>query len=476
MAKFCGHCGSPLNEQGLCPNCAPASAPQQAAPQQVTPQQAAYYTNMPQPAAPKKKVNKKVLIPLVAGAAALVIVAVVLIVALSRCGKSSTNGRQIVSSQPQAFVSTSYGKIVGRYNVSELTEEDKPVSDVTIEPYLDSQGFAQDGNVFYGIDLDDYNKWAKVTVTGTCTATKETWIDEPQLDNSVIGDGSAHFRDVGEFQVCGDSVIARVLADTEFRMSHKEENCRLIRVDKSGKSIEFIGDETVRAQEFVVYNGWIYYVDNGYTLNSGYMDHARNRVGIYKIKPDGSGKTCLFSEYEGGKDEYRYSNLGNAGGMTVCNGWIYFMDLSDSSSRLARIKLDGSGYEQLSTKSVSAFTMDVQHNKVYFLDHYYGVSNSDLYGLYELDLSSKSERTVVSEIRTYCYLTYDSGYLYFFSPGESIEKGAIKRLHLSDDRAQTVKMTPVQVTHRFDENDIPIVETSGEDTVKWEDLDSGARL
>ena len=27
MAKFCGKCGSPLNENGLCPNCTPAPAP-----------------------------------------------------------------------------------------------------------------------------------------------------------------------------------------------------------------------------------------------------------------------------------------------------------------------------------------------------------------------------------------------------------------------------------------------------------------
>ena len=26
MAKFCGRCGSPLNSQGLCPNCAPKAA------------------------------------------------------------------------------------------------------------------------------------------------------------------------------------------------------------------------------------------------------------------------------------------------------------------------------------------------------------------------------------------------------------------------------------------------------------------
>ncbi len=431
---------------------------------------------MPQQGAPKKKVNKKVLIPVIAGAVVLAAVIVVLCVVLSRCGKTKGGSNGIASAQRQALVINSYGKFMGRYNIGEVREKETDADSVRIDSYLDSQNLGQDGNVFYGIDGSKTDQWVKITIKGKYLSTSETWIDETQLNESVIGVGNAHVRDVSNFTVCGNNVIARVSADPSFFIAHKELNFRIIRASKDGKSISFVGDENVRATELVVSNGWIYYVDNGYYCLDGRMEYDRTRVGIYKIKPDGSGKKRIFDTYDGGTGKYEDYHYGNAGGITISNGWIYFMDLSDSSSCLARIRMDGSGYERLTQEAASGFTIDTQQNKIYYLNRYYSISSADYYSLCELDLASKTVSVLNSEIKTAYLLTYDNGYIYLCSTQKGIDSGGFRRLQVSSGKKQVLKIKRGALTRTEDEDGFISLENTEPDTLRWEDLDIDDRL
>ena len=88
-------------------------------------------------------------------------------------------------------------------------------------------------------------------------------------------------------------MYARVLGDSVFYTAHKALNHRLIRASKDGKKIEFVGGEDVRAVDFVVNDGWIYYADNGYVCEGNLFSFDYSRVGIYKMKTDGSEKTRI---------------------------------------------------------------------------------------------------------------------------------------------------------------------------------------
>lgn len=74
-------------------------------------------------------------------------------------------------------------------------------------------------------------------------------------------------------------------------------NFRIGRFAEDGSSIEYIGKETACAMD--LYDGYIYYLDNGYTkkVTDGRMinDYDISRMGVYRMKTDGSDKQKLCS-------------------------------------------------------------------------------------------------------------------------------------------------------------------------------------
>ena len=274
----CMKCGSPLNESGMCPKCSPrevndtektVSAETFFARQAYEPAQvAAPAPNAWQDAAiaPKKGFSKK---PIIIAAAAAVVIG-----ALAFCafffhwfglGKSGGSGDSIITSQQQAYVKTSYGKISNKMNLNELAEEPKKVDELFVwsddgeTVNLFSSSLAQEGDTFYGGDGDQISKLVRITVTGKNSAKIEPWVSKEQLNNSVLGYKGTFAYDIGYFAVDGDYIYGSVVGDLDYFAIHPELNYRVFRIDKSGSKIEFVGDESVRAKEMIVKDGWIYY-------------------------------------------------------------------------------------------------------------------------------------------------------------------------------------------------------------------------
>ena len=144
-------------------------------------------------------------------------------------------------------------------------------------------------------------------------------------------------------------------------------NYRLFRISKSGDTIEFVGDENVRASDLVVSDGWVYYVDNGYTVMDDKVKLDETRIGIYKIKADGSEKTKLVTatakQYYISKSE-PYSC---ACALTVYNGKLYYLFNSGDDYLPYCVDLDGSNQELLCSRDAYAFAIDGENNTMYFL-------------------------------------------------------------------------------------------------------------
>ena len=483
MAKFCGKCGSPLNESGMCPKCSPrevndtektVSAETFFARQAYEPAQvAAPAPNAWQDAAiaPKKGFSKK---PIIIAAAAAVVIG-----ALAFCafffhwfglGKSGGSGDSIITSQQQAYVKTSYGKISNKMNLNELAEEPKKVDELFVwsddgeTVNLFSSSLAQEGDTFYGGDGDQISKLVRITVTGKNSAKIEPWVSKEQLNNSVLGYKGTFAYDIGYFAVDGDYIYGSVVGDLDYFAIHPELNYRVFRIDKSGSKIEFVGDESVRAKEMIVKDGWIYYVDNGYSRNDTYSTNDYSRAGLYKIKTDGSGKTKLFGEYDESSDMNRVTE-GCVGGLTLFGDKLYFMNLYDEKSLVCRMNPDGSSLETLSDRGARCFTIDSSENKLYYITGEYLHMSPNPEQLCVLDLDSKNNSVIYGKISSDNHISVDEGYVYF-----STNMKEDRRIDVNSAAAQYVFYNDTRKLE-YDDFGFEKVVGDGEQTYCWKEYD-----
>ena len=215
MAKFCGKCGSPLDESGVCPKC---DAQKVIKTEKTTAADEVYaqpaYEAAPgvqpieAPAPAKKGIPKK---PIIIAAAAVAVIGVLVFCAFFfhwfGLGKS---GGGIATSQQQSFVKTSYGNVYSGLNISEVSEEPANIDDMTITSgdealKLYSTSVAKDGDTFYGRNGSNRDL-VKMTVKGKNSGEIEPWVSEEQLKNSVLKvDGNVGYEYAyGNFIADGD--------------------------------------------------------------------------------------------------------------------------------------------------------------------------------------------------------------------------------------------------------------------------------
>ena len=493
MARFCGKCGSPLNENGLCTKCGAqeiiektmaAEEAVQNTPQTIEQQQA---IPVPEPvtstvAQPSSKKNPHIKMIIIAAAAVVVIgVLVACAFIFHWFGLGKSGGGDLVTSQPHAFAETSYGKIYAGANLNNITEEPKKIEELVLKNKsgipvnLFAPAVAKDGDAFYGRYSDDPGLY-KITVTGEKSAEYEKWVTEEQLKDSVLGFRENYAFDISGFAAEGDYVYGFVYGSPEWATAHPELNYRIFSISKSGSNIEFVGGEDVRAAEFVLSDGWIYYVDNGYTY-SEHMDYDSSRVGIYKIRTDGSGKTKLTGDFEGLSGEYENNHiLGCAGALTIYGDKLYYVSLEDGESPLCRMNLDGSGKEKLTNQTVGKYSVDPSSDTVYFLSYKYGLASFDKYGLFKLSLGSDdvtkvTERMVNPNVSEF---TYSDGYIYLVSESAGINNQGFRRLDVASGKAQILKLNDTS-TVTYDEFGFEKRE-KGDITCWWEPNDNSDTL
>ena len=498
MAKFCGKCGSPLNENGLCPNCTPAPAPAPSVETKTAPPvepaapdvesintQPDAQTFVPN-AAPEDKKNskKKVIIPVIAAA-------VVIIGALVACafifhwfglgkGGSGGNGPGYASSQPNAFPTTSYGSYAGyvntKYDEVDLLDDSQRnrllmFTDPTDKDGLnkfDSYFMAQDGDTFYGRYKDNVSQLCKLTVKDEQTADFEVWVSEDQLKNSILKNGDRYVTTLRCFQCDSDYVYANVAYSPEHMATQQAFNYRIVRISKNGGNIEYVGDENVRAKELVMSDGWIYYVDNGYVTDGTKMDYDESRAGLYKIKTDGSEKTLLEDDFNGDTD-LLMKGRGNAGQLSVCDGYLYYVDLSGSEGKdvtpLCRMKLDGSGVETVCRDSVYIYTID--GDTAYFVTGHYPDQGMDRDSVCSVKLNGVTVNTLANEKcmgAPYSMRAIDGKLYMFFSGGATT---MCSRMDISTGQCQNLN-SEIETEKEVDDMGVPKM-TMKKNSLVWKD-------
>ena len=491
MARFCGKCGTPLDSNGMCPRC------------EINVEQKYYgesnpdYNNIPASSdidptypnninenepAPKPKSKKSLILRLALIGSGAVAVVLLVLLAFSFDWFGLGKSGELVTSQSDFFSETSCGKILGKYNLSLIAETEKKESEVSISDDMGSPArmgpvpsyMAKDGDVFYGREGDDLSKFYKITLKNVVSCEKEEWITEEQLKKSVLSynEGYNYAYDIGNFMIDGDYVYGCVLGWFDYRTIHFELNGRIFRISKNGDVIEFVGDENTRAVEFVMSGGWIYYVDNGYTFN-GKEEYDKSRVGIYKMKTDGSQKTKLTEAFAGLSGNYERNEYGgNAGALTLWGDKLYYLDFSSGESILYRMDLDGSGKEKLSDRAVSMYTIDTAGNKIYYIPGNYQIyydSFDSSHDLYKIDLNSKINEPITSvdpDSNIDC-MDYDSGFIYFYRYSKGISDKGIKRLELATGKVQYVYYKLEGRKVEYDEFGFPNVIDEGKTVICW---------
>ena len=515
MAKFCGKCGSPLDENGLCPKCDAAKAAEENTISEALtqPQPAAVPTVSETDGTPEKPKKKFPVKAVVIAAAALAVIG-----ALAACAfifhwfglggssdpsdSSDSNSSQsgaVITSQWQLFHPSSYGKI-SYFNLDLVTDTVQSEKDLSVTNENGDQIFtgyhlAKDGDTFYG-RYGDRDGIYKITVTGEKSATTETLVTSEQLNKSVLGYEDRYAWDTCNFVIDGDYIYGRVEADENHFDLHKDLNFRIFRISKSGDVIEFVGSEDVRTNSMIVHDGWVYYADNGYTFDGKKYNYDNDRVGIYKMKTDGSEKAKLTDDFSGLSGKYKDKpDHGCAGALTLWDDKLYYLNLENGESPLWRMELDGSNKEKLTDGSVSNYAIDYDHNSVIYFDGKYARNWADLddsdienYNLYKLDLDSKKAEKLADfspedQLSDIPYdLTYDDGNVYFscrYPDKESkLFSGpffAVVKVDTSTGKTKIMAHTWVKepVTEPDPEGFLEyIVVKEGEGGYSWKDFDS----
>ncbi len=394
MAKFCGRCGSPLNEStGLCPNCNPTKA--------------------------KKKNKKKLLFTILA---VVLLVAVVLGVIASLDFPIVSTGHDD-SSESTIFVNK--GKeyyLSGGGNIF-LLDEDKvdSVKEITDDSGLQSVvGLAPtvsvyDGKYLYGRCGDDRTNLYKYSFNEDGTVEKSVWVSEKVLNNSVLVNDIGYYTgNMMDWTICGDYVYFICKPSVEFVVNQFDIAYQLGRVSMNGKKIEFLGET---ASTYAVKDGWLYYYDNGFTFDKKdkhNFEIDKNRAGIYKMRTNGSQKKLLLDNFV--MDETYddgYNRLCDK--MEVVGDYLYFIDYSENGkSRVCRMKTDGSDVQYVTQNGAYSYIVDTDRNELYYVAGEFGWSQEDFRKMYKVSLDNGTENMISEHIDPGCYkLTYCNNYIYF---------------------------------------------------------------
>ncbi len=427
-----------------------AFAPSNAAPRQEN-QKKQKPPKPPKSQKPQKK-NNTVLFVVIAALAVCCVVAGVLAAfrfhwfGLGENGKSTADSAQpgeqsgdeikaktvpLAISQNDAVLRTaSFGKVGGYWNFDAVTEEEQSAEAVRYGMSFDSGLMCADGDTFYGVTDGNYDEWKKVTVTGQNSIKTENWINNEKLGRlNLAGKGNVFEG----FRADGDWIYVRV---AENLSGDPSNSYSLVRAKKDGSTIEFVCDDNrtrLRAVEFAVNDGWIYYSYNGYTFDDSQISYTKDLAGVYKIKTDGTGKQALLKPQTLGNGWQQ----GLTKNLTYFDNKLYYVGNEDKNSRLYCVDTEGGSPEKLSNYSVDAFAVDSADRMLYFLNKEDVVGESSATGsllLYALDLKQEATEATPTDAYLSCRrMTAADGYLYVESTGGTYE---YQRVSLKDYKTQ----------------------------------------
>ncbi|MBE6737440.1 MAG: DUF5050 domain-containing protein [Ruminococcaceae bacterium] len=361
VASFCGKCGGTLNENGVCSACAPDRVGADVTPPQTL---------------TKKESKKKILIIIVALVLVVSLALTTVFVVLPMFNKKEENKVYTSGVGGVAFKSSFSTFFTSAAGLC-YADEDKEVSLLhfnnvdsgELEPIqsyhgdnmvcIDDKVYLSQGEI-YEIDIADDNTcksdvWLSyedmdknnIDVGKYDYLEKESFLSHPE--NLQYNDGYIYYsRGVNADKVVYGQQAERVgTLNIIGRINIETKNMEILRIiEPSDYSDAF---------DYVIYDEWIYY-------NCGYYDNMTLR----KCRLDGSDDQSL---YEG----YSYN-------LNIYNDKLYF--LGESINQISSMNLDGSDRKTLvdAGEYIPVFTIDSEGNAIYYKtgDSVYKISLDDL--------------------------------------------------------------------------------------------------
>lgn len=411
--KFCGLCGAPLID-----------VPSPVTQVPVVPTPAPVIPTPVSPSAPKqKKKGKKILVFVFVVLGVLVLVGGALFV--SRLIGTSNINYKIA---PVVFThnQTDYF-YTGHYFVPITHDQDvEPIEVEGLKGYIYcSDQYVYDNNAIYCLPSTDTSDYIyKMTFAEENILEIEEWLSSDVI-NDLDEEAELFIFNMHNWQTDGKYIYFNYIAESGYFYDAKDNMYKIGRININDKTAEFIGDAT--GSSFTVHDGYIYYFDNGYSFNGGVEgEYDTDRIGIYKMKCDGTEKELLYDDFETDDiddAEYKLCNR-----LQVCGDYLYFcysndggVSFNEDNKYVYRIKLDGSDFEKVSDERADEFTFDKENEVLYYIKHgndtdKHGNDTDEKYWLdyvYEIDLKSGDEKGLFRfSINVNHNIDYHDGHLY----------------------------------------------------------------
>lgn len=309
-----------------------------------------------------------------------------------------------------------------------------------------------DGKILFAQENGTTTELYKFKVDGNDTVKKEVWVDENTLINSVVvtekNNSISQKRYTGNmqyWQLDGNYIYFIYLPGIEYINNEQNIAYHLGRINIDGTNIEFVNNEI--ASTYAVKDGWIYYYDNGYRYDKSaskqYYDY--DRIGIYKMKSDGTQKQLLYNNFETDENDPR-TNITYCDKMSIFDEYIYFIDYSKKGkSRVCRMKTDGTSMEYISQYGAFSYTLNIKNDNLYYATGQFGYVQTEARTIYEVSIKDNHETELFKYNTTgYPEFSYYGNYLYFtssqFSPGNSAESPGVcgMRYNLNNKTMQSL--------------------------------------
>jgi len=464
MSKYCQNCGTQMDDNAMfCSNCGfkvvDFTENQQQVQQNQTQQQVqginynqGYYQQQNANLVPKKKSKKK---PIIISVVAVVLAAILAFggftlygkffnnKTVDECGVINKDGKNIYFGY-QPFELGSDGSSISTIDIVGVRED---IQDIGIP-----RRSTYDGDTIYYISEGDllkmtYDKgkfkssiWVDTDViSNNDTLSSKENDNLHNIDNLKYADGYAYFNTIA---------VSTYLKDSYSRAN------RMGRISKDGKTIEMLSD-SIHATNYTIYDGWIYYFDNGFEYSSDKIydsanDFSQERVGIYRAKIDGSNIEKLYSnQYDNNENMNDMAFSGNAlcSNIKIVDNYIYFIDRSkNGQGKICRIDKDGSNYLVISDNSATSYTINEEDNVLYY------VLDTSFSKVYEkkIDDSSK-DKELMKCITTDSWLQYYDNCLYLFYYGFNRENAG-QRYNFEKGKMEIIHDTQSQKDYFVDDN------------------------
>lgn len=429
MGKFCGMCGTPLEEGWIaCPKCAhrvtqksekaecitvvpevqrtpepvaiPEPAPVVESPvaQELPAESFTFDETQSEVEKPKKK--KKAL-------RITAVILAVLVVAGSVFGvwwlfKPKT---QVVAGKEYLLFENKYGEYLSTFEglvcLGDLEEYSPVFYDASVENpqivKLDEKTAVVDEHLYiFGIT----GGVSKAKFVDSTTIEYDMWIDSKEFYEQLGESADYTHHRIRKVQESDGYIYFN---DDSYWTSEKrgsiERNTRIGRVCIKDEKVEWY-DEDITAKDFVVNKDYIYYSSNGLDAESG-ESHIED-AGIFRVKTDGGKIEKLLDvndSAECGYDESCYSDL------SVYKSKLYFVDNTGDKRKLCVMKCDGGDYEIIAEECYKDYTID--KDKIYYTE-----KNDDEYSIVEMSTKNLSKKTVITSNEDFGNIVCRNGNLY----------------------------------------------------------------